>query len=295
MYFAMIAKSPYSMKLKEIPNLEQLIDQALREDIGNGDHSALCCIPEDHQGKAHLLIKENGILAGVDLAEIVLKQVDPTVKFERFIEDGTAVKVGDIAFIAEGRTISLLAAERLLLNFMQRLSAIATKTNHFVQLIHGTQAKVLDTRKTTPGLRYLEKWAVVQGGGMNHRMGLFDMIMLKDNHIDFAGGIPQAVERANSYLKERNLSIPIEVETRNLSEVQQVLQCEGVQRIMLDNFSFSDTRKAVELINGRLEIESSGGINENTIREYAECGVDFISIGALTHSVNGMDMSFKAI
>lgn len=283
------------MKLKDIPHLERLIDQALREDVGNGDHSALSCIPKDHIGKAHLLIKESGIVAGVELAEMILKQVDDSIKVERFIEDGTAVSPGDVVFIAEGPTVSLLEAERLLLNFMQRLSGVATKTNHFVQLVEGTNAKVLDTRKTTPGLRYLEKWAVVQGGGNNHRMGLFDMIMLKDNHIDFAGGIPEAVKRAVDYLQEEGMNIPIEVETRNLDEVKQVLACDGVQRVMLDNFSTDLTREAVALINGKLEVESSGGINENTIRSYAECGVDFISVGALTHSVYGLDMSFKAI
>ncbi|TNE28757.1 MAG: carboxylating nicotinate-nucleotide diphosphorylase [Bacteroidetes bacterium] len=283
------------MKLKDIPHLERLIDQALREDVGNGDHSALCCIPKDHIGKAHLLIKESGIVAGVELAEMILHQVDNSIAVERFIEDGTAVSPGDVVFIAEGPTVSLLEAERLLLNFMQRLSGVATKTNHFVRLVDGTKAKVLDTRKTTPGLRYLEKWAVVQGGGTNHRMGLFDMIMLKDNHIDFAGGIPEAVKSATDYLKAKNLSIPIEVETRNMDEVQQVLACSGVQRVMLDNFSTELTREAVALIDGRLEVESSGGINENTIRSYAECGVDFISVGALTHSVYGLDMSFKAI
>lgn len=283
------------MKLKDIPHLELLIDQALREDVGSGDHSALSCIPADHIGRAQLLIKEKGIVAGVELAKMVLNQVDSSIVVEEFIADGTAVNPGDVVFIAEGPTISLLQAERLLLNYMQRLSGVATKTNHFVKLVEGTKACVLDTRKTTPGLRHLEKWAVVQGGGTNHRMGLYDMIMLKDNHIDFAGGIPQAVEKARAYLAEKGLNIPIEVETRDMDEVAQVLACEGVQRIMLDNFTPAQTREALALINGALEVESSGGINENTIRDYAECGVDFISVGALTHSVYGLDMSFKAL
>lgn len=283
------------MKISEIPFLDQQIDQALREDIGDGDHSALSCIPEDHMGGAKLLIKEDGIIAGVELAEIILKKVDPTIEVEILITDGSSIKKGDIAFIAKGPTVALLRAERLLLNYMQRLSAIATKTNHFVKLIEGTNAKVLDTRKTTPGLRYLEKWAVTQGGGHNHRMGLYDMIMLKDNHIDFAGGIPQAVERARTYISENNLNIPIEVETRDMEEVAQALAAEGVDRIMLDNFTPAQTSAAVQFINGKVEVESSGGINESTIRDYAECGVDFISVGALTHSVYGLDMSFKAL
>lgn len=283
------------MKLTDIPDLDRSIEQALQEDVGNGDHSALSCIPSDHVGKAQLLIKEDGILAGVELAEMILKKVDPMVKVDVLIKDGSPVTKGDIAFYATGKTIDLLKAERLLLNYMQRLSAIATKTNHFVKLIEGTNAKVLDTRKTTPGLRYLEKWAVKVGGGHNHRIGLFDMIMLKDNHIDFAGGIPQAVQRATSYLTEKGINIPIEVETRDMNEVEQALSVEGVDRIMLDNFTPDQTKKAVEYIAGRVEIESSGGINEQTIRSYAECGVDFISVGALTHSVYGLDMSFKAL
>lgn len=283
------------MKLSDIPHLDRLIDQSLAEDVGNGDHSALCCIPENHTDKAQLIIKEDGIIAGVELAERILKRVDAGIAVNVSIGDGQSVSYGDIAFTAEGPTRALLLAERLLLNFMQRLSGVATKTNHFVKLIEGTGAKILDTRKTTPGLRYLEKWAVVQGGGVNHRMGLFDMIMLKDNHIDFAGGIPQAVQEAVEYVRKNNLNIPIEVETRNLHEVEQVLSCSGVQRVMLDNFDLEKTREAVALIDGRLEVESSGGINEKTIRGYAGCGVDFISVGALTHSVYGLDMSFKAV
>lgn len=283
------------MKLQDIPHLDRQVDQALAEDIGNGDHSALSCIPADHIGRAHLLIKEDGVLAGVELAEFILKRIDPSVKFTTHIQDGQAVKVGDIAFEVEGHTHALLKGERLLLNYMQRLSAIATKTRHFVKLVEGTNTRVLDTRKTTPGLRYLEKWAVVQGGGMNHRIGLFDMIMLKDNHIDFAGGVPQAIDRAKSYLQEKGMIIPIEVETRDMEEVRLALEEGGIQRIMLDNFTPEQTKEAVAFINGKVEVESSGGINEKTIRSYAECGVDFISVGALTHSVYGLDMSFKAL
>lgn len=283
------------MNIQDIPNLRQSIREALAEDVGNGDHSALSCIPDSHEGSAKLLIKEPGVLAGVELAILVLHEVDASIQVEVSIQDGTHVKPGDIAFIAKGKTIALLQAERLLLNYMQRLSGVATKAAHYMKLVEGTKAKVLDTRKTTPGLRYLEKWAVAQGGAYNHRIGLFDMIMLKDNHIDFAGGITQAVERAVVYLKEKDLQIPIEVETRNMEEVQEALNAPGVSRIMLDNFTPAQTREAVEFINGKVEVESSGGITEATIRDYAECGVDFISVGALTHSVSGLDMSFKAI
>lgn len=283
------------MNIQDIPHLQRSIRQALNEDVGNGDHSALSCIPPTHEGGAKLLIKEPGVLAGVELAKMVLHEVDDSIEVEVLIEDGSPVKPGDIAFIANGKTIALLQAERLLLNYMQRLSGVATKTAHYMKLVEGTKAKVLDTRKTTPGLRYLEKWAVAQGGGYNHRIGLFDMIMLKDNHIDFAGGIPQAVERAVNYLKEKDIQIPIEVETRNMEEVEQALNSPGVDRIMLDNFTPAQTVEAVKYINGRVEVESSGGITEETIRDYAECGVDFISVGALTHSVSGLDMSFKAL
>ena len=283
------------MTLKDIPNLHQLIDQALAEDIGDGDHSALACIPADAMGKAHLLVKEDGILAGVGLAEMIFNKVDSRFELDILINDGTPVHKGDIAFIVSGPSQKLLSAERLVLNYMQRLSAIATQTNRYVQLLKGTKAKVLDTRKTTPGLRYLEKWAVQLGGGHNHRIGLFDMIMLKDNHIDFAGGIEAAITKTKDYLAKTGKNLAIEVETRDLKELDEVLRVGGIQRIMLDNYSLDDTRTAVKHIDGKYETESSGGITLETIRGYAECGVDFISVGALTHSVKSMDLSLKAI
>ena len=283
------------MTLHDIPNLHQLIDQALAEDIGDGDHSALACIPANAMGKAHLLVKEDGILAGVGLAEIIFKKIDPRFQLEVLVKDGDAVHKGDIAFIVSGPSQKLLSAERLVLNYMQRLSAIATQTNRYVQLLKGTKAKVLDTRKTTPGLRYLEKWAVQLGGGHNHRIGLFDMIMLKDNHIDFAGGIEAAILKTKDYLNKTGKDLAIEVETRDMAEVEEVLRVGGIQRIMLDNFTLDETRAAVARINGKYEIESSGGITLETIRGYAECGVDYISVGALTHSVISMDLSLKAI
>lgn len=283
------------MTLKDIPNLYQLIDQALAEDIGDGDHSALACIPADAIGKAQLRVKENGIIAGVSLAEIIFKRIDPRFEINVLVQDGAHVQTGDIAFVVEGPSQKMLSAERLVLNFMQRLSAIATQTNTYVQRISGTKAKVLDTRKTTPGLRYLEKWAVALGGGSNHRIGLFDMIMLKDNHIDFAGGIAPAINKTKQYLREKGKNLEIEIETRNMSEVEEVLRVGGVNRIMLDNFTLEETREAVLLINGRYETESSGGITLDTIRGYAECGVDYISVGALTHSVRSMDLSLKAV
>ena len=273
---------------------DALIDLAFAEDIGDGDHTTLCCIPEDAMGKSHLLIKEDGILAGVDMARKVFNRFDPTMQMEVFIEDGAHVKKGDIAFVVSGKVRSLLQTERLMLNIMQRMSGIATMTNKYVKLIEGTGAHVLDTRKTTPGMRILEKQAVKIGGGMNHRIGLFDMILLKDNHVDFAGGIDNAIDRCHQYLKDKGLDLKIEIEVRNFDELQQVLDKGGVTRIMLDNFTVPDTRKAVELINHRYEVESSGGITFDTIRSYAEQGVDFISVGALTHSVKGLDMSFKA-
>jgi nicotinate-nucleotide pyrophosphorylase (carboxylating) len=273
---------------------EALIDLAFAEDIGDGDHTTLCCIPEDAMGKSHLLIKEDGILAGVDMARKVFGRFDPTMQMEVFMEDGTRVKKGDIAFVVSGKVRSLLQTERLMLNIMQRMSGIATMTDKYVKLIEGTGAHVLDTRKTTPGMRMLEKQAVKIGGGMNHRIGLFDMILLKDNHVDFAGGIGNAIDRCHSYLKEKGLDLKIEIEVRNFDELQQVLAKGGVNRIMLDNFSVADTKKAVDIINHRFEVESSGGITFDTIRSYAEQGVDFISVGALTHSVKGLDMSFKA-
>jgi nicotinate-nucleotide pyrophosphorylase (carboxylating) len=273
---------------------DQLIDLAFAEDIGDGDHTTLCCIPDDAMGKSHLLIKEDGILAGVEVAKRVFARFDPTMKVEVLINDGTHVKVGDIAMVVTGKVRSLLQTERLMLNIMQRMSGIATMTNKYVERLKGTHTHVLDTRKTTPGMRMLEKQAVKIGGGMNHRIGLFDMILLKDNHVDFAGGIANAINRCHEYLKEKGLDLKIEIEVRNFEELQQAMDCGGINRIMLDNFSVSDTKKAVELIAGRYETESSGGITFDTIRDYAECGVDFISVGALTHSVKGLDMSFKA-
>ena len=273
---------------------DKLIDLAFAEDIGDGDHTTLCCIPEDAMGKSHLLIKEDGILAGIDVAKRVFAKFDPTLKVEVLIEDGAKVKVGDIAMVVSGKVRSLLQTERLMLNIMQRMSGIATMTHKYVERLKGTRTHVLDTRKTTPGMRILEKQAVKIGGGMNHRIGLFDMILLKDNHVDFAGGIKNAIERCHKYLKEKSLDLKIEIEVRNFIEIQQVIDCGGVDRIMFDNFSVDDTRTAVEMIAGRFETESSGGITFDTIRQYAECGVDYISVGALTHSVKGLDMSFKA-
>lgn len=273
---------------------DRLIDLAFAEDIGDGDHTTLCCIPENAMGKSHLLIKEDGILAGIEVAKKVFSRFDPTLKVEVLLGDGSRVKKGDIAMIVSGKTRSLLQTERLMLNIMQRMSGIATTTDKYVKLIEGTGARVLDTRKTTPGMRMLEKQAVKIGGGVNHRIGLFDMILLKDNHIDFAGGISNAINRCHEYLKEKSLDLKIEIEVRNFDELKQVMECGGVDRIMLDNFSVEDTCKAVNIVAGKYEIESSGGITADTIRSYAECGVDFISVGALTHSVKGLDMSFKA-
>ncbi len=274
--------------------IDRLIDLSFAEDIGDGDHTTLCCIPEDAMGKSHLLVKEDGILAGVEIAKKVFARFDPTMLVEVLITDGTPVHRGDIAMVVTGKVRSLLQTERLMLNIMQRMSGIATMTHRYVERIAGTGARVLDTRKTTPGMRMLEKLAVKIGGGTNHRIGLFDMILLKDNHVDFAGGISQAITRCHKYLEDHNLDLKIEIEVRNFEELNQVLECGGVNRIMLDNFSVSDTRKAVELINHRYEVESSGNITLDTIRGYAEQGVDFISVGALTHSVKGLDLSFKA-
>ena len=273
---------------------DKLIDLSFAEDIGDGDHTTLCCIPEDAMGKSHLLIKEDGILAGVEVAKKVFARFDDTMKVEVLIQDGAHVKKGDIAMVVTGKVRSLLQTERLMLNIMQRMSGIATMTNKYVEKLKGTKTHVLDTRKTTPGMRMLEKQAVKIGGGMNHRIGLFDMILLKDNHVDFAGGITNAIDRCHKYLEEKGLKLKIEIEVRNFDELQQVIDHGGVDRIMLDNFSVADTRKAVEIIAGRFETESSSGITFDTIRQYAECGVDFISVGALTHSVKGLDMSFKA-
>lgn len=273
---------------------DRLIDLAFAEDIGDGDHTTLCCIPENAMGKSHLLIKEDGILAGVELAKRVFAKFDPTMQVEVLINDGTPVKKGDIAMVVIAKVRSLLQTERLMLNIMQRMSGIATMTNKYVERLKGTKTHVLDTRKTTPGLRMLEKQAVKIGGGMNHRIGLFDMILLKDNHIDFCGGITNAITRCHEYLKEKGLDLKIEIEVRNFDELAEAMNCGGINRIMLDNFSVADTKKAVDIVGGKFETESSGGITFDTIRDYAECGVDFISVGALTHSVKGLDMSFKA-
>jgi len=275
--------------------LDLIIANAVREDVGDGDHSSLACIPADAQGKAKLLVKDNGILAGVEFAKRVFSYVDPKLKLEILIEDGTTVKHGDIAFYVEGSSQSILKAERLVLNAMQRMSAIATKTAKYVNLLEGTGAKILDTRKTTPGIRALEKWAVKIGGGENHRFALYDMIMLKDNHIDFAGGIPEAIQKTKDYLKASSKDLKIIVEARNLKEVQAILDAGGVYRILLDNFNYQDSKRAVSMIGDQCLTESSGGIDESTIRLYAECGVDYISSGALTHSVSNLDLSLKAL
>ena len=274
--------------------IDRLIDLSFAEDIGDGDHTTLCCIPEDAMGKSRLLIKEEGIIAGVEVAKKVFARFDPEMQVEVLIGDGSHVKPGDVAMIVGGRVRSLLQTERLMLNIMQRMSGIATMTARYVKRLEGTKTHVLDTRKTTPGMRMLEKQAVKIGGGVNHRIGLFDMILLKDNHVDFAGGIANAIDRCHNYLKEKGLDLKIEIEVRNFDELNQVIEHGGVDRIMLDNFSVTDTRKAVETVGGRFETESSGGITIDTMRDYAECGVDFISVGALTHSVKGLDMSFKA-
>lgn len=273
---------------------DQLIDLSFAEDIGDGDHTTLCCIPEDAMGQSHLLIKEEGVLSGVEVAKEVFRRFDPTMKVDVKIGDGQHVRPGDIAMIVSGKVRSLLQTERLMLNIMQRMSGVATMTAAYVRQIEGTGARVLDTRKTTPGMRMLEKQAVKDGGGCNHRIGLFDMILLKDNHVDFAGGITNAIDRCHDYLERKGLKLRIEIEVRGFDELQQVLDHGGVDRIMLDNFTTDDTRRAVQLIDHRYEVESSGGITFDTIRSYAECGVDFISVGALTHSVKGLDMSFKA-
>ena len=275
--------------------LNEFIERALHEDVKDGDHTSLACIPADAMGKAHLLVKENGILAGMDLAALIFQKVDERIVMNPLLKDGDPIAIGDIAFTIEGPANSLLTAERLVLNCMQRMSGIATKTHEINKLIEGTKAKVLDTRKTTPGVRLLEKWAVKIGGGTNHRFGLYDMMMIKDNHIDFAGGIKQAIEKAVSYQESKGLSLKIEVEARNLKEVEEILAVGHIHRIMLDNFNYEDTRTAVNLINGKYEIEASGGITKKTIRAHAECGVDFISVGALTHSASSLDLSLKAI
>ena len=275
--------------------LQIIIQNALREDVGDGDHSSLACIPDSAQGKAKLLVKDTGIIAGVAFAKMIFKYVDPNLKLETYINDGEEVTNGDVVFVVSGSSQSILKAERLVLNSMQRMSAIATKTKSYVDLLKGTQTKILDTRKTTPGFRACEKWAVKIGGGENHRFALYDMIMLKDNHNDFAGGITKAIEKTKEYLKQNNKDLKIIVEARNLDEVKEILSNDGIHRILLDNFNFDDTKLAVALIGNKCQSESSGNINEDTIRGYAECGVNYISSGALTHSVYNMDLSLKAI
>ena len=275
--------------------IELIIANAIREDVGDGDHSSLACIPASTQGKAKLLVKDEGIIAGIEFAKQVFNYVDKDMKVETLIEDGSRVKYGDIVFYVTGASQSILKAERLVLNAMQRMSAIATKTRQFVDLLEGTGTKILDTRKTTPGIRALEKWAVKIGGGENHRFALYDMIMLKDNHIDFAGGVTKAITKTKDYLKKTDRDLKIIVEARNLEEIKEILETKGVYRILIDNFNYEDTRTAVKLIGDKCLTESSGGINEKTIRDYALCGVDYISSGALTHSVYNMDLSLKAV
>jgi len=285
----MISEAQFQNELKLI------IENGIREDVGDGDHSSLACIPADAQGKAKLLVKEDGLIAGVEFAKMIFKYVDPKLQIETFIQDGTPVKYGDVVFHVTGSSQSILKSERLVLNAMQRMSAIATKTKFFADLLEGTKTKVLDTRKTTPGIRAIEKWAVKIGGGENHRFALYDMVMLKDNHIDFAGGITKAIAKTTAYLKENNLDLKIIVEARNLDEIKEILLSDSIHRILIDNFNFEDTKTAVALIGDKCQTESSGNINEKTIRNYAECGVDYISSGALTHSVYNMDLSLKAI
>jgi nicotinate-nucleotide pyrophosphorylase (carboxylating) len=275
--------------------LDLIIKNGYREDVGDGDHTSLSCIPSNAEGKANLLVKDRGIIAGIAFAKKAFTYFDKDLHVESFIDDGSHVNYGDIVFQVSGKSQSILKAERFVLNAMQRMSAIATKTNFFVNLLKGTKTQILDTRKTTPGIRALEKWAVKIGGGVNHRFSLYDMVMIKDNHIDFAGGISEAITKTNQYLSDNKLDLKIIVEARSLQEIKEILQNKGVYRILIDNFSFEDTRKAVALINGRCFTESSGGINENTIRKYAECGVDYISSGALTHSVHNMDLSLKVV
>ncbi|OIQ28291.1 MAG: nicotinate-nucleotide diphosphorylase (carboxylating) [Bacteroidetes bacterium MedPE-SWsnd-G2] len=285
----MISEAQFAEELRII------ISNAIREDVGDGDHSSLACIPATTVGKAKLLVKDTGVIAGVEFAKQVFNYVDPNLKIETKINDGELVKHGDIVFYVEGASQSILKSERLVLNAMQRMSAIATKTKFFVDLLEGTGTKILDTRKTTPGIRALEKWAVKIGGGENHRFALYDMIMLKDNHIDFAGGITKAISKTKDYLKSNNKDLKIIVEARDLNEIKTILESEGVYRILIDNFNFEDTKTAVKLIGDKCLTESSGGITEDTIRQYAECGVNYISSGALTHSVYNMDLSLKAM
>lgn len=275
--------------------LQLIIKNGIREDIGEGDHSSLACIPHDARGKAKLLVKEKGVIAGVEFAKMIFNEIDKDLNVEIFLTDGDEVKIGDIVFFVTGSSQSILKAERLVLNSMQRMSAIATKTKKFADLLKGTKTKILDTRKTTPGVRAIEKWAVKIGGGVNHRFALYDMIMLKDNHIDFAGGIDQAIEKTKSYLKENKLDLNLIVEARNIDEIKQILKHQGIHRILIDNFDYENTAKAVALIGDQCQTESSGGITLQTAKAYAECGVDYISSGALTHSVKNMDLSLKAV
>lgn len=282
------------MKKEYVPFVEALIDLAIREDIGDGDHTSLATIPHDARGKMKLLVKQEGVIAGIEVARMVVSRLDPDVVFDLRIEDGSRVSVGDTAFYVEGRITSLLQAERILLNIMQRMSGVATQAAEYVKRLEGTRCKVLDTRKTTPGMRVLDKMAVKLGGGENHRMGLFDMVLMKDNHIDFAGGITAALHATRNYLAEHNKSLPIEVEVRSLADIDEVFAAGGADRIMFDNFSVEMTLEGVKKVAGRCETESSGGINLDTMRAYAECGVDFVSVGALTHQIKSLDMSLKA-
>ena len=275
--------------------INQFVKLAIQEDVKQGDHSTLSCIPKDSVGSAKLLVKENGIISGINLAYLIFSGIGNPEDFKSILKDGQKVTIGDVAFIVSGKSSSILTIERLVLNVMQRMSAISTLTNMYVEKLKGLNSKILDTRKTTPLNRFLEKQAVKIGGGYNHRFGLYDMIMLKDNHIDFAGGIPQAIKKTNNYLKDNKLDIKIEIETRNLEEVRQVLECGNIHRIMMDNFNYKDLKTGVELIKGVYETEASGGINLDTVKNYAMCGVDYISVGALTHSVNNMDLSLKAV
>ncbi len=277
----------------ESPLIDAVIDIAFKEDIGDGDHTTLSCIPHNLEGRARLLVKQDGILCGVELAKKIFEKFDPTLKMNQILHDGDSIKKGDIAFTVEGKTISILQTERLVLNFMQRLSGIATQTHEYVKLLEGTNTKILDTRKTTPGLRLLEKYAVKIGGGENHRIGLYDMILIKDNHIDYAGGVTQAITKTKEYLKAKGKDLKIEVEARTLAEIEEILKFD-VERILIDNFTPEETKKAVALINGKCKTESSGGITKESIRAYAEAGVDYISVGALTHHISSLDLSLKA-
>jgi nicotinate-nucleotide pyrophosphorylase (carboxylating) len=278
-----------------ITDIKQIVDIAIAEDIGNGDHTSLACIPDSAQGKVQLIVKQPCVIAGIEVARFVFQQIDANIQFEHFVDDGAVVQAGSIAFAAKGRVISLLQAERLVLNFMQRMSGIATQTARYVSEVQGLSTKIIDTRKTTPGMRIIEKMAVRIGGGVNHRMGLYDMILIKDNHIDFAGGIEQALNSVHNYLVGTGRTLPIEIETRTLADVKQVMRIGGVQRIMFDNFDIAATKEAVSIVDGKYETESSGGITLQTLRQYALCGVDYISVGALTHHIQSIDLSLKAV